>query len=162
MDTVKVLVEYGVKIDCKDESQQTPKDVAERFGHPDIVTFLQNDAAAISVEARKKYQRTTGLGDETTKMVLDPIVDVIQSTEEMNLERILKTAASVISKNDAPIAAAISATSSHHQSNTSVAVSSAAKQRQRNLLFGVLMFTTTLLLGMAIGRRTTSSRPEDR
>ena len=161
MDTVKVLVEYGVKIDCKDESQQTPKDVAERFGHPDIVNFLQNDAAAISVEARKKYQRTTGLGDETTKMVLDPIVDVIQSTEEMNLERILKTAASVISKNDAPIAA-ISATSSHHQSNTSVAVSSAAKQRQRNLLFGVLMFTTTLLLGMAIGRRTTSSRPEDR
>jgi len=133
--TVQVLVEYGAKLEARDESQQTPKDVAERFKHKAISDYLVKEAPAISVVARKKYAALEA-GDQA--LVMDPIMEAVQNNEELNLERILSTASKVVSeKGSAPVAPIISP----------------AKQRQRQFLFGIFMFSVTLLVGMALGRR---------
>jgi hypothetical protein len=137
LETVKVLVEMGAKIDARDESQQTPKDVAERFEHEQVFEFMDKEAPKLTVEARQKYAHLGG-GEEASKMVGDPMAEVVMSNEEANLERIVKTAAKVATER--PLVAPSS-------------VYSSAKLRQRQLMFGAVIFVATLCLGMVIGQR---------
>jgi len=136
LDTVKVLVEFGAKYDAKDESQQTPYDVAIRFDHPEVANYLKEEAPAISVEARKKH---VTYNDES-RVFIDPAVAMIQRNEDMNLERIVKTATKVAADNKG-------------FTYGSGAVDR-PRQRQRNLMFGIFVFTATFVLGVAIGKRS--------
>ena len=160
MKTVKLLVEFGAKIDARDESQQMPKDVARRFGHDEIADYMENEAPIITIEARKKYAYMGG-NEDAMKNVSDPIVEAIQVTEEENLERIVKTASKVAAEQ--PFVSPPRSSRSHlalpWRSSSLV---------QKQMIFGALVFTVTLALGVFLGRRsstinnTTSSRSSTR
>jgi hypothetical protein len=76
--------------------------------------------------------------DESAQVAMDPMVEAVQDTEELNLKRILSTATKV-------------AVEKGTVSSTPV---NSSTMRQRNLLLGVVIFVSTLVLGMMIGKRT--------
>lgn len=155
LETCKVLVQSGMKIDAKDESSQTPRDIAERFNHPDIAKFMETEAFELAAEATKRqpqrrFQDASASAEPVTSVYPDPIVETVQDNEFMNLERIVQTASlisgqavgaltpDVVAKAQDP---ASSSDSSSHNNTTTL------------LLLGtviLLLSTTSVLLGMVL------------
>ena len=89
---MKELIKSGAKLDLKDESDQTPLAVAERFGNQKVVEYLktqaENDAPAIQPQAR------LAAGGMNPKLgnFRDPLEASSQENDLNNLERIVQTA----------------------------------------------------------------------
>lgn len=153
---MKVLVEYGVKIDSKDESQQTPRDIALRFERHDIVKYLDEDAPEISAEARKKYDylpTATNMMNEASSSLNDPIIEAIQYNEEHNLERILTTASKMAAKDPLPSSQSVSLAKKKRPIAPSILSEDAdVRFLQKQVLFGVVVFLATFGLGLVMGK----------
>lgn len=164
LEAVKVLVEYGAKIDARDESQQTPEDVARRFNHDDVYKYMKEEAPQITLEAREKYSfmastGPSGAGDASLA-ITDPIITAIQNNEEENLERIVKTAAKV--SNDQPKLVYPVNSNRITKANPQIPPNSINNLLQKQLIIGAIVFVVTFSLGLALGRRSAaSSRPQE-
>lgn len=95
------------------------------------MNYLEGDARTINAEARKKYPH---LHDDN-KVVIDPLVEKIQNNEDMNLERIVHTANKLSYTLPTPVRL------------------SGPRNRHRKLLFGVMLFISTLTIGIIIGSK---------
>jgi hypothetical protein len=150
-------VEFGAKIDARDESQQTPGDIARRFNHPEVAEFMENEAPKITIEARQRYAY---MGEsDASRQVSDPIVEAIQGNEEANLERILKTASKVVTEK--PLATTSTTKESDMPKGRPRASAPPKKESaatsfsiniDKQILVGAGVFLLTLALGMALGR----------
>lgn len=135
MDTVKVLVERGAKVELRDESQQQAKDVAARFNHQAVEEYLTTQAPAISKEARARYaQLVPEYNDQGGHLTADPMVDSIAQTEENNLQRIISTARWANEKLP-PV------------------VTTPSRPRKRKMMLALFVFGTTVLVGLTVLRK---------
>lgn len=103
LDTVEALVRAGAKIDIKDESSQTPQEVASRFNKPEVVAFFESgraramaEEAKLLVPVHRHQQLAQGAGEES--VYPDPIAETVQNNEFMNLERIVHAASKLSGK----------------------------------------------------------------
>ena len=148
-------MELGARIDARDESQQIPRDIAERFGHSAIVEYMEKEAPSITVEARKKYAALGG-NEEAMKNVADPIVDAITNTEEENLTRIVQTASKVAAEHPLLPSTATASVAVNKSSFPSLS------EQQKQIIVGLAVFLATLGLGVYLGKRGSSSNNHNR